>query len=424
MKNVKLTQLDNGLKVVTKSLENFESVMLGSWVKAGSVCETESNNGISHFLEHMAFKGTTSRTARQIAEDIESVGGYANAYTSRETTAFHAKFLKDDTPIAMDIVSDILQNPTFDNTELERERGVILQEIAQTNDTPDDIVFDHFQNVAFPNQSMGRSILGPVDVVSKISADDLRDYRNRFYNADNIVFGAVGNVSHEEILDYAEKYFNKFATNKTYYKKSVYDYQGGCYSDVRDLEQAHVVIGFNGIPNSSDDYYTQAIFSSILGGGMSSRLFQEVREKRGLVYSVYTFSSSYSRNGLFGIYAATSPEKVEELADVASAELMKMSEEITETEFKRTKAQFKAGLLMSQESSSSMCEQIVNHTMVFGRPLSRDEILEKINNVTIDDVKNLTKKITASKASIVTVGKCEATDLVDPLKKNGLIVNK
>ncbi|MBE6447609.1 MAG: insulinase family protein [Alphaproteobacteria bacterium] len=423
MKNVKLTRLDNGLRVVTKSLDNFESVMLGYWVKAGAACETKENNGISHFLEHMAFKGTSSRTAKQIAEEIESVGGYLNAYTSRETTAFHAKLLKDDRHIAIDILSDILQNPTFANIELERERGVILQEISQTNDTPDDIIFDHFQDVAFPNQSMGRSILGPVDVVSAITANDLRKYRNRFYNADNIIFGAVGNISHDEILEYADKYFHNFGNVKTPELLSVYDYKGGCYSDVRDLEQAHIILGFNGISSVSEDFYALAIFSSILGGGMSSRLFQEVREKRGLVYSVYSFSSSYSRNGLFGVYAATSPDKLSELVDVASVELMKMSENISEDEFNRTKAQFKAGLLMSQESNSSMCEQIVNQTMIFGRPLTRDEILTKIDKVSIDDVKRLTKKITASNTSIITVGKCEAEHMIQYVKKNGLIAN-
>ncbi len=419
MSNVNLTQLDNGLRVVTKTVENFESVVLGYWVSAGAVCETESDSGISHFLEHMAFKGTTTRSAKQIAEEIESVGGYSNAYTSRETTAFHTKLLKEDKNIGINILSDILQNPTFLKEELERERGVILQEISQTNDTPDDIIFDYFQSVAFPNQSMGRPILGSVEVVSQISADDLRNYRNRYYNADNIVFGAVGNISHDDILDYANKYFQNFSSNKTPIKKSSYGYVGGCYSDVRDLEQSHIIIGFDGVSNTSNDYYTMSIFSSILGGGMSSRLFQEVREKRGLVYSIYSFSSSYRNNGLFGIYAATSPEKLAELADVASVELIKMSQNITEDEFNRTKAQFRASLLMSQESSSSLCEQIANQTMIFGKPLSRNEILSKIDRVTIEDVKILAKKIIETNTSVVTVGKGEISPVVVSLNKNG-----
>lgn len=415
-----MTCLDNGLKVVTKSMDNFESVVMGYWVNAGAVCENERNNGISHFLEHMAFKGTTTRTARQIAEAIESVGGYSNAYTSRETTAYHTMLLKDDKNIGIDILSDIMQNPTFLDEELERERGVILQEISQTNDTPDNIIFDHFQRVAFPDQSMGRPILGPTEIVSKITADDLRAYRDQYYNADNMIFCAAGNVCHEEILDYANKYFSKFNRKTTQVHDKEYSYKGGVYSDVRDLEQSHVIIGFNGVSNLSTDYYTMAIFSSVLGGGMSSRLFQEVREKRGLVYSVYAFTSSFKRNGLFGIYAATSKDKLEELSNVAIAELIKMRENITEEEFKRTKTQFKANLLMSQEMTYAVCEQTANQTIIFGEPQKRENILAKINAVTIDDIMKLTDKIISSNVSIVTVGQGN-TDMIAPaIEKAGL----
>ena len=417
-----LTKLDNGLRVVTKSMDNFESVVLGYWVDAGAVCEDETNNGISHFLEHMAFKGTTTRTAKQIAEAIESVGGYSNAYTSREATAFHARVLKDDKNIAIDILSDIMQNPTFQKEELERERGVILQEISQTNDTPDDIIFDYFQNIAFPNQAMGRPILGPTKIVSKIISDDLRAYRDQYYNADNMLFCAAGNISHEEVLDYANKYFSNFSRKKTQVHDKKYDYRGGLYSDVRDLEQSHAIIGFEGIPSLSEDYYKMAIFSSILGGGMSSRLFQEVREKRGLVYSVYSFTSSYRRNGLFGIYAATSKNKLSELANVATAELLKMRDDITEKEFNRTKTQFKASLLMSQENCASVCEQIANQTMIFGSPRKREDILAKINEVTIEDIKKLADKIVLSKVSVVTVGQGNTDLIVPSLERNGLCV--
>ncbi|MBO4405170.1 MAG: insulinase family protein [Alphaproteobacteria bacterium] len=417
-----LTKMDNGLRVVTKSIDNFESVVLGYWVEAGAVCEDETSNGISHFLEHMAFKGTTTRTAKQIAEAIESVGGYSNAYTSREATAFHARVLKDDKNVAIDILSDIMQNPTFQKEELERERGVILQEISQTNDTPDDIIFDYFQNVAFPNQSMGRPILGPTKIVSKITSDDLRAYRDQYYNADNMLFCAAGNVSHEEVLNYADKYFSNFSRKKTKVHDKEYSYHGGVYSDVRDLEQSHAIIGFNGVSSLSDDYYTMAIFSSILGGGMSSRLFQEVREKRGLVYSVYSFTSSFRHNGLFGIYAATSKDKLSELADVAAAELLKMRDYISEKEFNRTKTQFRANLLMSQESSAALCEQIANQTMIFGSPLQRQDIIEKIDAVTIEDIRKLTDKIISSNVSVVTVGQGNADLIVPVLERKGLHV--
>jgi predicted Zn-dependent peptidase len=401
-------------------MESFSSVALGYWIEAGGVCEDISNCGISHFLEHMAFKGTSTRSARQIADEIESVGGYLNAYTSKETTAYHAKLLREDIGIAIDILSDILQNPSFLSEEMERERGVVLQEIYQTYDAPDDVIFDYFQNIAFSDQSLGYPILGPAEVVSKISADDLRAYSSKHYNSDNIIFAAVGNISHEELLEIADSYFSNFRSNKTPKHDAKYDYVGGSYSDVRDLEQVHAVIGFNGVANLSSKYYTMSIFSSILGGGMSSRLFQEVREKRGLVYSIYSFSSSYRRNGVFGVYSATTCDKLAELSDVLSNELLSMKNNISEKEFNRTKAQFKANLLMARENNSVSCEQIANQTMIFGRPLDHAEMLEKLDAVTIDDVKNLTDEILASRASVVTVGKCDCSSVVSAIRSNGL----
>lgn len=418
----KLTQLDNGLRVVSKKLENFDSVVLGYWVNTGSVCERVSEGGISHFLEHMVFKGTKSRTAKQIAEEIESVGGLINAYTSKEVTAYHVKVLKEDKKIALDIVSDLLQNSTFPLEELERERGVVLQEISQTNDTPDDVIFEHFQRVAFPDQALGRPVLGPAEVVSKISADDLFNYRNKFYGTGNIVLSAAGAIDQDELIDLASPYLKNFSDDCTKFESNEYIYQGGIYSDIRDLEQTHVIFGFNGVSSTDLDYYTQAIFSSILGGGMSSRLFQEVREKRGLVYSVYTFSSSYRQNGLFGIYAATSPEKLQELAEVVAAEVLKMQDSITAEEFQRTKAQFKASLLMSQESNSNLCDRIANQTIIFGHPIENQKILEKIDAVTIDDIHRIAKKVSTSPATIIAVGKGNAELLVPTFSQCGLIV--
>lgn len=417
MNKMRMTTLDNGLRVLTHRIEGFSSVVLGYWVEAGGVCENLENCGISHFLEHMAFKGTTTRSARQIADEIESVGGYLNAYTSKEVTAFHAKVLRKDMKLAVDILSDILQNPVFIKDELERERRVILQEISQAIDTPDDIIYDHFQRVAFSNQSLGRSILGPIDVVSKISPDDLRAYREHFYNADNIVFSAVGNVDHDELLDLANGYFEKFSTRKTNKSREKYKYTSGFYSDERNLEQAHIIMGFEGVSSTSKDYYPLAIFSSILGGGMSSRLFQEVREKRGLVYSIYTLSSSYKSNGLFGVYSATSADKVEELTEVIVNEIQKIDGSVSEKEFNRTKAQFEASLLIARESNNALCEQIVNQTIVFGHPFTNDELMQKINAVTVDDINMIAKKILSSNVSVVTVGNFNVSKIVPILDR-------
>jgi predicted Zn-dependent peptidase len=406
--------------VVTGSLKNFDSIVLGYWVETGAIRENESNNGVSHFLEHMAFKGTSRRTTKQIAEEIESVGGYLNAYTSKEITAFHAKVLKDDRHMAMDILSDILQDPTFPADELELERNVVLQEISQVQDTPDDIIFDHFENIAFSNQPLGRAILGSSDLIAHMKVEALRAYRDKYYNIDNIVLAAVGNISHEELIDSADKYLSNFKTHKTPAYDIKCQYVGGSHSDTRDLEQAYLIIGFNGLSNLDRDYYTLALFSSILGGGMSSRLFQEIREKRGLAYSVHSFSSSHKYNGTFGIYAATSPNKLSELSDIASTELLKMREYISEKEFKRTKAQFKSSLIMSRESNSSYCEQIVNQTLIFKRPIGHDEILKKIDAVTMDEIKALTDRLLSSRASIVTVGKCDCSIVSTILQANGI----
>ncbi|MDR0556052.1 MAG: insulinase family protein [Holosporaceae bacterium] len=415
-----LTKLKNGMRVVTRNMENFDSVVLGYWIEAGGVRETEEVCGISHFLEHMAFKGTTTRDAKQIAEEIESVGGYLNAYTSKETTAYHAKILKDDVPLAMDILSDILQNPTFPEEELLRERGVIIQEIYQTQDTPDDIIFDHFQRVAFPNQSLGWPILGPIKIVSRVAATDLHSYRSKYYNADNMVLAAVGNVDHNQMVDLLSRHSAGFSNNRTSSHNCRYDYIGGAYADIRNLEQTHVIIGFNGLSSLSEDYYTLAILSSILGGGMSSRLFQEVREKRGLAYSIYSFSSSYRNNGVFGIYAATSAEKLAELAHIVAHELIKIRKDVSEKELQRTKAQFKSSLLMAEEGNTSSCEQIVNQTLIFGSPLEREEVLRKIMSVTIDCVQKIADSILSSPTSVVTVGKNDGACVLEALKSCGM----
>jgi predicted Zn-dependent peptidase len=259
-------------------------------------------------------------------------------------------------------------------------------------------------------------------VVSKINADDLKKYRSTHYNADNIIFAAAGNVIHEEFVDLASKNLCAFKTNVSPIHDVQYDYVGGSYSDIRDLEQVHVIIGFNGVSNLDDSYYTTAIFSSILGGGMSSRLFQEVREKRGLCYSIYSFASSHKRNGSFGIYSATTSDKLAELSDIVANEIIGMKKSITEKEFNITRAQFKASLLMSGENNSTCCEQIVSQTRIFGRPLENKEILEKINAVTMDDVKKLTDRILSSRTSVVTVGKCDCSSVISKLETNGIIV--
>jgi predicted Zn-dependent peptidase len=269
---------------------------------------------------------------------------------------------------------------------------------------------------------MGYPILGPAEVVSRINVDDLRKYSSEHYNANNMVFAAVGNASHEKLIETGISHFLGFKASKTSERDIKYDYIGGSHSDVRDLEQVHAIVGFDGVSSLDEDYYTMAIFSSILGGGMSSRLFQEVREKRGLVYSIYSFSSSYRHNGVFGVYAATTSDKLSELSDVLANESLDMGKNISEKEFNRTKAQFRASLLMSYENNATSCEQLVNQTMIFGRPLGHNEVLEKLNAVTINGVKKITNRILSSRSSVVTVGRCDCSPVILSIQSNGLQV--
>ncbi|VAW07472.1 Mitochondrial processing peptidase-like protein [hydrothermal vent metagenome] len=399
-----VTVLDNGLHIVTDVMPHVETVTVGVWTDVGSRHESPAQNGLSHMLEHMAFKGTESRTARDIAEVIEDVGGYLNAYTSREHTTYYARLLKDDLPLGLTVLADILQNSVFDQKELERERGVIIQEIGQANDTPDDIVFDYFQEAAFPDQSMGRPILGSVDLVNSYSRDDLADYMSAHYQAEQMVVVASGNFDRQQFIARAEDEFSALGhARQVSQEKTIY--HGGVQMDARDLEQVNLLIGFEGIAFDDPDFYAAQIMSMVLGGGMSSRLFQEVREKRGLVYSIYNFMQSYVDGGSFAIHAGTGPAQVSELIPVIAGELHKMSASVSGAEVMRARAQMKAGLMMSLESTTSRMEQLGRQMMIFGRPVPHGEIMEKINQV--DEVavmRYMDRMLTENKLSLAAVG--------------------
>ncbi|MGB0750198.1 MAG: M16 family metallopeptidase, partial [Magnetospiraceae bacterium] len=313
--STRLTVLDNGMRVVTDAMETVETASLGVWVEAGTRHETPQVNGISHLLEHMAFKGTRRRDARAIAEEIEAVGGQMNAYTSRENTAYYAKVLKEDVGLALDVIADILQNSVMDPEELARERSVIVQEIRQANDTPDDIIFDHFQETAFPDQAIGRPVLGTEHLVETMPRESILAYMRDHYSPSRLVLSAAGRVNHVEIVNMAEAAF----TDLTAGPSEAFDplvYKGGDYRESRNLDQVQFVLGLEGAAYDSPDYYPMTILTTILGGGMSSRLFQEVREKRGLAYSIYAFASSYVDGGVFGIHAGTGAGELEELVPV------------------------------------------------------------------------------------------------------------
>lgn len=384
---IKISTLKNGLRIATDTLPSVETVSLGIWVGAGSRFETKDNNGVAHFLEHMAFKGTKKRNAIQIAEEIENVGGIINAYTSREVTAYYAKVLKNDTRLALDILSDILQNSTFDPTELEREREVIIQEISQSKDTPDDIIFDHFQEAAYPDQPFGRPILGPAGLIKKMPRETLMTFMDTLYTPDNMILVASGNVDHDEMVKQAEDCLSAIPSRKQPAPDGAV-FKGGNYRENRKLEQLHTLFGFEGDAVTSDNYYTTVLYSTILGGGMSSRLFQEIREKRGLVYTIYSFMNANSDAGLFGIYAGTGEQGSKTLMDVTLAELEKMTHTVKEDELHRAKAQVKASLLMGLESTNNRARRIAHNILTHNRLIGVDEIIEKIEDVDVNQVQN------------------------------------
>jgi predicted Zn-dependent peptidase len=377
---VGLATLSNGLRIVTDRVDTVATVSLGLWVDVGTRHEPPQINGVAHFLEHMAFKGTKRRSALAIAEEIEAVGGHLNAYTSRESTAYYAKVLKEDVGLALDILADILQHSTFEPNELERERAVILQEIGQAHDTPDDIIFDYFQECAFPGQAMGRPVLGSPDIIRGLSRKSVVAYLKDHYGAARMVLSAAGNVDHDAFVELAEKLLRDMPAERAVSTEPA-RYVGGEHRLDRDLEQLHLVLGFPGLPLDDPDYYASAVLSTAFGGGMSSRLFQEVREKRGLVYAVSSFAHGYRDGGLFGIYAGTGEEEATELLPVLCEETAKLEAGFTPVELARAKAQMKAGLLMSLESTSARCEQMAQHMLIHGTPFDTDDIVRRIDAV-------------------------------------------
>ena len=375
----------NGLRVVSHRMAAVETVSIGVWAHAGTRHERAEVNGIAHMLEHMAFKGTRRRTARAIAEEIEAVGGHLNAYTSREFTAYYATVLKGDETLALDILSDILQHSVFDKEELERERAVILQEIGQANDTPDDVIFELFQKTAFPNQPVGRPVLGTIELVRTMPRDALLSYMKEHYVAGRMVVAAAGNLDHDQLVTAVQEVFSDIAIGVETAQEPA-RYTGGEARQSRDLEQVHLALGFEGVSFSDPDYFALSVMSTILGGGMSSRLFQEVREERGLVYTIYSFASSYLDGGLFGVYAGTGEDEAETVVPVICDILSGLANTVSDQELKRAKAQIKAGILMSLESTASRCEQLARQILVLGHPLPPDEISSRIDDVGRDAI--------------------------------------
>jgi predicted Zn-dependent peptidase len=384
--SVEVTRLPSGLTVVSDAMPHLQTASLGVWVGSGSRDERSDEHGISHLLEHMAFKGTTRRTARQIAEEIEAVGGDLNAATSVETTSYYARVLKTDVPLAIDVLADILADPSFDPDELMREQNVIIQEIGATQDAPDDLVFDYLQETAFPDQSVGRSILGTPETVRSFDRRRLRAYLGRNYCAPDMVVVAAGAVEHAAIVTEVDRRFASFNGPAAPVPIAA-RFDGGARIETRDLEQAHIALALEGVPQLDPSLYSLQVFTIVLGGGMSSRLFQEVREIRGLCYAIYAFHAPYCDTGLFGLYAGTDARDVPELMQVVIDQIAATAETLSESEIARAKAQMKASLLMALESSGARAEQIARQIIAYGRPIPLEEIVAKIEAVTVDSAR-------------------------------------
>lgn len=399
--SVTISRLANGLTVVTEKMPHIESAAVGVWVGAGSRSENEREHGISHLLEHMAFKGTKRRNAQEIAEEIEAVGGELNAATSIENTCYYARILGDDVPLAVDILGDILIESAFDAQELKREQHVILQEIGAAHDAPEDYVFDLFQEAAWPEQPIGRPIMGTPTTVKGFGRKDLANYLSTHYRGPSTVLAAAGGVDHDAVVRLAEERLGGFSPEVAPVAGGA-AYRGGEKREVRDLMEAQIVLGFEGRRYSSPDYYAAQILSAVLGGGMASRLFQEIRERRGLCYSIYSFHWGFSDTGLLGFHAATGADEVHELAQVLVDELARSVDDILDAEVARARAQLRASLLMAQESAASRASQLARQILIHGRPLPVREITAKIDAVSVADVRRVAEEILTGSAPTMT----------------------
>jgi predicted Zn-dependent peptidase len=416
MSETRITTLPSGLRVVSEAMERLATASVGVWIDVGARHEPAEVNGVAHMLEHMAFKGTERRSAQAIAEEIENVGGHLNAYTSREHTAYYARVLAEDVELGVDILADILQHSTFVEDELARERHVVLQEIGQVADTPDDLVFDLFQETAFPDQPLGRSILGPAEIVGKLPRESLIDYMRRHYQPARMVVAGAGRIEHDRLVELARTLFPDLPPGGEAGVAAA-AYRGGERREERELEQAHLVLGFEGFPVEDPDFYALQVYSTMLGGGMSSRLFQEIREKRGLAYSIFTFASSYRDTGLFGLYAGTGEEDTAEVMAVAIDEIHKLNQDFTEAELRRARAQLKAGLLMSLESCSAVCDDIARQLMVFGRRVPTEEVIAKVAAVDEAALRRVARRLFASPPTLTALGPLGRLPPLDDLRR-------
>ena len=399
-----LSHLPNGLRVATRVMPHATTVSIGIWVNAGARDEAPHEQGIAHMLEHMAFKGTERRDAQTIATEVENVGGFMNAHTSREETAYYLRLLPEHLDLGIDILTDIVTQSTLPDVEIERERGVIIQEIGQSLDTPDDLVFDLFASACYDTHNLGRPILGTVDSVLRFQRADLNGFMHRFYGAEQMLVVASGAVQHDDIVRRIEACLGNLSNAQTA-SRTPPCWTAGRQIIERDLEQSHIVFGLPAKAATAPDRFALMALSTLYGGGMSSRLFQQVREQRGLCYSIFSFAALYSDSGCFSVYAGTSAHQANEMLSVAVDELANIAHAVTSDEVARAKAQLRAGLLMSRESVSNCGDALARQIMLFGAPQDDAALLAAIDEVDENAVRDMAAQlITNNSPSLACVG--------------------
>jgi len=399
--------LPNGLRVVGERLPYLRSVSIGAWMHVGSMMEEPQENGLSHFLEHMVFKGTTKRTARQIAEEMDAVGGQLNAFTGRDCTCFYAKVIDENLELAVDILSDLVINATMDETELEKERGVILEEISMDEDSPEDLVHDLLQAAQFGEQSPGQPILGPAEQIAAYTREDLLAFRKKHYAPKETVIALAGSYEPDKVLQWVTAYFGGWENEISPVETPDWHVLTGVNAlREKDSEQMHICLGFPGAAYATDRVYPLAVANNILGGAMSSRLFQRIREDLGLAYSVYSYPNTYKGVGTFGLYAGVSPKNAELVLQEIRAELKKFVDEgITEKEFRDSITQLRAGYLMGLESPGARMQALGRSTLLRSKPLSHEATLKAIEAVTMEKVVEVAREVLTQEPCIAIVGK-------------------
>ncbi len=397
--------LDNGIPVVMEQLKNYRSVILGIWIKVGSRNEVPDKNGISHFLEHMFFKGTKKRTATAISIDIDSLGGDLNAFTSRENTAFYVKVLDEYIDKGIELLSDIFIHSVFSEEEIEKEKGVIKEEIKLVEDTPDDYIHDLFSKTVWKDTGLGQSVLGKRETIKTFSRDDLISHVKKYYGTADTVVACAGNFEPDHVINMLNHYLGDLRRGSEPELFSPPSFNSAISVHTKDLSEAHICLGVKGLPYKSEDRYAIAILNSIVGGSVSSRLFQEIRENKGYAYSIYSFVSSYIDTGFWAVYAGTGRKKAVTVADLIIKEMKELYTTISDVELKRAQDQLKGNMVLGLESTSSRMQSIARQEIYYGRYFSHKELMKEIESVTLEQITSLAYRlINEGKMSLTVLG--------------------